>query len=152
MSIETDQDLAGLKAVGAVVRDALAAMRAAAAPGVTTGELDAIGGHTDSRGSAAKNQKLSEARASSVRTYVLGKYPTLDAKQFTVKGYGKTRPIVPNTNDLNMAKNRRVEFVVQNKDVLKKEVEKRRMLQQNENTPAPPAPAPTPAKADSTKK
>ena len=44
MSIETDQDLAGLKAAGVVVRDALAAMRAAAAPGVTTGELDEIGG------------------------------------------------------------------------------------------------------------
>jgi len=44
MSIETDQDLAGLKAAGVVVRDALAAMRAAAAPGVTTGELDEVGG------------------------------------------------------------------------------------------------------------
>jgi len=44
MSIETDQDLVGLKAAGVVVRDALAAMRAAAAPGVTTGELDEVGG------------------------------------------------------------------------------------------------------------
>jgi methionyl aminopeptidase len=44
MSIETDQDLAGLQAAGAVVRDALAAMRAAAAPGVSTAELDEIGG------------------------------------------------------------------------------------------------------------
>src|SRR5262245_57651344 len=44
MSIETEQDLAGLKAAGVVVRDALAAMRAAVAPGVTTGELDEIGG------------------------------------------------------------------------------------------------------------
>ena len=43
MSIETDQDLAGLKAAGAVVRDALTAMRGAAAPGITTGELDEIG-------------------------------------------------------------------------------------------------------------
>src|SRR5262249_4407505 len=101
--------------------------------------------------SAAANQKLSGARASSVRSYILSKYPTLDPNQFTVKGYGKTKPIAPNTNDLNMAKNRRVEFVVTNKDVLKKEVEKRRMLQQNEALPAP-APAPTPAPADTTKK
>jgi len=43
MSIETEQDLAGLKAAGAVVRDALAAMRAAVAAGVTTAELDAVG-------------------------------------------------------------------------------------------------------------
>jgi len=113
-----------------------------------------IGGHTDSRGSAAKNQKLSEARAGAVRSYILQKFPTLDPNGFTVKGYGKTRPIVPNTNELNWAKNRRVEFVVQNKDVLKKEIEKRRLLQQNEGTPAPvPAPpTPTPAAADTTKK
>ncbi len=42
MSIETEQDLAGMKAVGAVVRDTLAAMRLALAPGVTTAELDAV--------------------------------------------------------------------------------------------------------------
>ena len=72
-----------------------------------------------------------------------------------MKGYGKTRPIAPNTNDLNMAKNRRVEFVVQNKDVLKKEVEKRRLLKEHEATPAPapaPPPSPAPAPADTTKK
>ena len=109
-----------------------------------------IGGHTDSRGSAAKNQKLSEARATSVRSYILSKNPTLDPSQFTVKGYGKTRPIVPNTNELNWAKNRRVEFVVQNKDVLKKEIERRRLLQQNEAAPATPAPQAAPA--DTTKK
>ncbi len=42
MSIETEQDLAGMKAVGAVVRDTLAAMRAAVAPGITTAELDDV--------------------------------------------------------------------------------------------------------------
>ncbi len=42
MSIETEQDLAGMKAVGAVVRDTLVAMRAAVTPGVTTAELDAV--------------------------------------------------------------------------------------------------------------
>jgi OOP family OmpA-OmpF porin len=112
-----------------------------------------IGGHTDSRGSAARNQKLSQDRAGSVRSYVLQKFPTLDPNQFTVKGYGKTKPIVPNTNELNWAKNRRVEFVVQNKDVLKKEVERRRLLEQNEAVPGTPVPpAPTPAPADTTRK
>ncbi len=94
-----------------------------------------IGGHTDARGSAVKNQKLSEARAESVRTYLTGKFTTLDPAAFTVKGYGKSKPIVPNTNELNWAKNRRVEFVVINKDVLKKEIERRRLLQQNEAAP-----------------
>jgi len=42
MSIETELDLAGMKAVGAVVRETLDAMRAAVAPGVTTAELDRV--------------------------------------------------------------------------------------------------------------
>jgi hypothetical protein len=46
---------------------------------------------------------------------------------------------VPNTNDLNMAKNRRVEFVVLNKDVLRREVQRRRLLQKGEAPPEKPA-------------
>ena len=88
-----------------------------------------VQGHSDTRGSNAHNMKLSQARAESVRTYITGKYPKLDPAQYTVKGYGKTKPIVPNTNELNWAKNRRVEFVVLNKDVLRKEYERRRLLE-----------------------
>jgi len=88
-----------------------------------------IGGHTDSRGSDALNQKLSESRAGSVLAYLLATFPGLKADQFVAKGYGESKPLAPNTNQLNMAKNRRVEFVVLNKDVLKREVEKRRMLE-----------------------
>ena len=88
-----------------------------------------VGGHTDSRGSAAYNQELSNARANSVRNYLMTKYPDIAADQLTAKGYGESRPIAPNKGALGMAKNRRVEFVVLNKDVLKKEVEKRKLLQ-----------------------
>ena len=88
-----------------------------------------IGGHTDSRGSVAKNQTLSEARAASVRTYLLQKFPGIAAGQLTPKGYGSSKPVAPNTNPLNLARNRRVEFVVLNQDVLKKEVERRKLLQ-----------------------
>ena len=95
-----------------------------------------IGGHTDSRGGAAKNQKLSQMRADAVKTYITQKYSQLDASQYTVRGYGKSKPIAPNTTPENMAKNRRVEFVILNKDVLKKEVEKRRMLLKYEGAPA----------------
>jgi len=105
-----------------------------------------IGGHTDDRGSTTMNQKLSEARAKSVASYLVQKF-NLKPEQFTEKGYGKSRQLVPNTNELNRSKNRRVEFVVQNKDVLKREVEKRRVLQKGEGVP-PPAQAP----ADTTKK
>ena len=88
-----------------------------------------VGGHCDSRGSAAYNQKLSEARAQSVLDYVMGKSPNLKPEQFSAKGYGEGSPLVPNSSALNMAKNRRVEFKVLNKDVLKKEVERRKLLQ-----------------------
>jgi outer membrane protein OmpA-like peptidoglycan-associated protein len=94
-----------------------------------------IGGHTDSRGSNAANQKLSEARAKSVLSYLLGKFTGLKPEQFTTKGYGESRPVVPNNNELNMAKNRRVEFVVLNKDVLRRETERRRLLREGEGAP-----------------
>ncbi|NOT34579.1 MAG: OmpA family protein [Candidatus Eisenbacteria bacterium] len=94
-----------------------------------------IGGHTDGRGSATANQQLSLSRAKAVETYLLGKQPTLKDEQFTVKGYGESKPLAPNDGEVNWAKNRRVEFVVLNKDVLKKEVERRRLLEK----PAAPA-------------
>ena len=88
-----------------------------------------IGGHTDSRGSAAFNQKLSEARAQAVLDYLKQKFTALHAEQFTAVGYGESKPLVPNTSVLNMAKNRRVEFKVLNTEVLKREKEKKRVLQ-----------------------
>jgi len=88
-----------------------------------------IGGHTDSRGTAAKNQILSEHRAQSVKDYLTNKFSGLDASQLSVRGYGFSKPLVRNTTALNMAKNRRVEFKVLNRDALKKEIERRKMLQ-----------------------
>jgi OOP family OmpA-OmpF porin len=87
-----------------------------------------VGGHTDSRDSERKNQVLSEARAQSVKDYLTGHFSGIQADQLTVKGYGESKPLVRNTSKLNMAKNRRVEFKVLNRDVLKKEIERRRML------------------------
>jgi OOP family OmpA-OmpF porin len=92
-----------------------------------------VGGHSDSRGPEAMNQALSEARASMVLSYLTQKFPALKPGQYTVRGYGESKPVAPNTTPLSMAKNRRVEFVVLNKDVLKRQVQRRRMLQQGEN-------------------
>jgi outer membrane protein OmpA-like peptidoglycan-associated protein len=86
-----------------------------------------IGGHTDQRGTASANQKLSLARAQTVQKYLLDKYPTLQASQYTTRGYGESRPLAPGNDEASWALNRRVEFVVLNKDVLKHEVEKRRL-------------------------
>ena len=47
-----------------------------------------IGGHTDSRGSAAKNQRLSEARAASVRNYLINTQG-ITGDRLTVVGYGE---------------------------------------------------------------
>jgi OOP family OmpA-OmpF porin len=77
-----------------------------------------IGGHCDSRGSDAYNQALSQRRAAAVRAYLLENFPGLESGQLTAKGYGESRPQVPNTSDENMALNRRVEFEVLNREVL----------------------------------
>ena len=87
-----------------------------------------IGGHTDARGSDALNQKLSDARAKSVRDYLLNKFPELDPGQFTAVGYGERQPIASNTTALGMAKNRRVEFKVLNKEALRKENTKQQFV------------------------
>jgi OOP family OmpA-OmpF porin len=92
-----------------------------------------VGGHSDSRGLEGMNQILSEARASTVLSYLIRKFPNLKSGQYSVRGYGESKPIAPNTTALNLAKNRRVEFVVVNKDVLKRQVQRRRLLQQGEN-------------------
>jgi outer membrane protein OmpA-like peptidoglycan-associated protein len=91
-----------------------------------------IGGHTDARGSRPYNQRLSQARARSVLDYLVKKFPDLKPDQFTAKGYGEDRPIAPNNGEPNWSRNRRVEFVVQNKEVLKKERERRRLLKVGE--------------------
>jgi outer membrane protein OmpA-like peptidoglycan-associated protein len=72
-----------------------------------------IGGHTDSIGSAEYNLKLSDRRAASVVRYLTGK--GIDAARLSSKGYGATRPLVPETNgnDTARAQNRRVELVKQ---------------------------------------
>ncbi len=51
-----------------------------------------IGGHTDTRGDANENQKLSEARAKSVYEYVVAK--GINADRLSYKGYGETMPVI----------------------------------------------------------
>ena len=87
-----------------------------------------IGGHTDSRGTNAANQKLSEARAKAVLDYLTNKFPELNPSQFTTAGYGENKPVATNTTALGRSKNRRVEFKVLNKEALKKETEKQQFV------------------------
>lgn len=80
-----------------------------AAPDVTFG----IAGHTDSVGSKAYNQKLSERRAQSVEDY-LNAQGINDGRVTSVVGYGESRPVATNETDAGRAKNRRVELDVTN--------------------------------------
>ncbi len=67
-----------------------------------------IGGHTDNVGAAAYNLKLSDARAAAVKAWLVGH--GVAAARVSAKGYGDTKPLVPNSSDENRAKNRRVEL------------------------------------------
>ncbi|AMD93284.1 OmpA family protein [Desulfomicrobium orale] len=70
-----------------------------------------IGGHTDSVGKAAYNQKLSERRAKSVRAYLVEKLG-MDGARLTAVGYGMTQPIADNKTKDGRAQNRRIEAVL----------------------------------------
>jgi methionyl aminopeptidase len=58
VSIETPEELAGLRASGRVVAEALRAMRRAVRPGITTGELDAIAARIFRRAGARSAPRL----------------------------------------------------------------------------------------------
>lgn len=68
-----------------------------------------VEGHTDSDGPAEYNLSLSERRAEKIADYIIVK-GGFDVDRVTAKGYGETRPLVPNDSDENKHKNRRVEF------------------------------------------
>jgi len=78
----------------------------------------AVEGHTDSIGSDAFNQKLSERRAENVANAL--ESSGVSNQRVTIKGYGKRYPVAPNTNPdgtdnpAGRAKNRRVEVVIEN--------------------------------------
>ncbi len=69
-----------------------------------------VEGHTDSTGSAAFNQKLSEQRAATVRDFLVQQ--GVDLNSVTAAGFGPTMPIADNTTPSGRQKNRRVEIVV----------------------------------------
>lgn len=67
-------------------------------------------GHTDSTGSDAYNQALSERRAQSVADYLSSRGVAL--ARMGVRGYGETQPIASNDTEEGRAQNRRVEIKV----------------------------------------
>ena len=69
-----------------------------------------IGGYTDSDGSDAANQTLSERRARSVADYLAAH--GIPGGRFETKGYGEADPFLPNDSAEHKARNRRIEFKV----------------------------------------
>ncbi len=74
-----------------------------------------VGGHTDNVGGAIKNLRLSRERAESVRKYLV-EQGGIEPARLDAKGYGESRPIMPNSLARGRAANRRVEFVIQQDD------------------------------------
>ena len=69
-----------------------------------------IEGHTDSTGSDEFNQKLSEQRAGSVRSYLIQQ--GLSPDSITSSGFGPTMPVASNSTAKSRQQNRRVEIIV----------------------------------------
>lgn len=69
-----------------------------------------VSGHTDDVGAPGANRSLSQARATSVRDWLVAH--GIPAARMTVRGYGESRPRAPNTDDAGRAQNRRIEFNV----------------------------------------
>lgn len=70
-----------------------------------------IMGHTDSRGIKKDNQILSENRAKAVADYLIQK--GIDAKRLTWKGFGDSRPKIPNAQtEEEHQRNRRTEYII----------------------------------------
>ncbi len=84
--------------------------RLAAAAQSCNGLRIAIEGHTDTEGSARYNKSLSVRRARAVQDYLLK--TGMRSQQLEAIGYGYARPAAPNDTPENMAKNRRIEFII----------------------------------------
>lgn len=69
-----------------------------------------ISGHTDSQGTDAYNENLSQGRSQAVVDYLIGQ--GIDTSRLEAHGYGESKPIDTNNTEEGRANNRRVEFTV----------------------------------------
>lgn len=69
-----------------------------------------VTGHTDSTGSKAYNQTLSEKRAGAVKNYL--ESSGIDANRIEAQGLGQTQPTATNSTKAGRAENRRVELEI----------------------------------------
>ncbi|HAQ18096.1 MAG TPA: hypothetical protein DCR40_02555 [Prolixibacteraceae bacterium] len=81
-----------------------------------------VQGHTDSKGSEAYNQNLSQNRAAAVSGYLYNKGIAND--RIRTKGFGENMPKYDNNTDNGRTQNRRVEFLITANEKMKAEAEK----------------------------
>lgn len=70
-----------------------------------------VAGHTDNVGDAPSNKRLSDLRANSVLAYLVAKGVARD--RLSARGYGQEKPIADNGTVDGRARNRRIDFHVQ---------------------------------------
>lgn len=104
--VNFDLDKADIRPDAGVILDE-AASQLSQVPGTRV----SVEGHTDSSGSDAYNQSLSERRAGSVRDYLVSK--GVEGSRLSTAGYGESRPVADNATAEGRALNRRVELKVQ---------------------------------------
>lgn len=73
----------------------------------------AIEGHTDSTGSRAHNDSLSQRRAESVRGFLIGQ--GIGQARISARGMGQDYPVASNNDAAGRQQNRRVELVIQDR-------------------------------------
>jgi OmpA-OmpF porin, OOP family len=78
--------------------------------GISSVEAIQVTGFTDNTGAADYNQKLSEARASTVKDFLVKN--GIDPSKITIVGKGASDPVADNSTKEGRAKNRRVEVMV----------------------------------------
>jgi len=105
-SVFFDTDKYELRSEGQAVLDLVADSLRRDVPDVAV----FVAGHTDSRGSDEYNYDLSVKRADTVARALFSRGIGL-ARMWRI-GFGESVPLRPNTTDDNMARNRRVEFLI----------------------------------------
>lgn len=102
-TIEFETGSATLAPQGRAILDQMAAVLAK----MNTRTVEIIG-HTDNSGNRASNIALSQARADTVKGYLVGK--GISPQQLTTDGVGPDQPVASNDTAEGRARNRRIEF------------------------------------------
>ena len=79
----------------------------------SSGRHLSVEGHTDSTGTLAYNQRLSEDRARAVADQLVR--DGIDHRAIATRGFGESRPIASNKSESGRQRNRRVEVVIENR-------------------------------------